>query len=158
MKLDLWARKWNIPSEALQELKQTLGVLPTINSTGKEYYSEAGVASRVKLEAAKKGIQLWRNNVGAGMIKGGAFVRFGLANESEAMNKVIKSGDYIGIRPVLITRSLIGTVVGQFISLEIKPSGWRYMCTPRERAQLAWVNFVISMGGEARFISGEGVL
>ena len=53
---------------------------------------------RIRLEAAKQGILLWRNNVGAVKTSDGRMIRFGLANDSHKMNQHIKSSDLIGIQ------------------------------------------------------------
>lgn len=119
---------------------------------------ESGLVKQIKLEASQKGIRLWRNNVGAVHTDDGRFIRFGLANESKQINSVIKSGDLIGVRPVLITQDLVGCVIGQFISREIKKPGWRYEGTERERAQLAWAQLILSLGGDAGIITQTGTL
>lgn len=121
--------------------------------------SEAAVTNKVKLEASKKGIRLWRNNVGCLFSKADKiFVRFGLANESVTMNSVIKSGDLIGIRPVVITADMVGKTIGQFVSREVKHSDWRYTGTEQEQAQRNWINLINSLGGDAAFATDEGTL
>src|SRR6185312_12961426 len=96
-----WAKRWGIPPAALQEL-----VALTIHQGVSSEMSESGVQSRVRLEAAKAGVYLWRNNVGAGKLaEGGRFIRFGLANDSANLNKVVKSGDLIGLRPIVVTQA-----------------------------------------------------
>lgn len=121
--------------------------------------NESSVLQIIKLEASRKGVRLWRNNVGcvySGEDK--RFIRYGLANESANMNKVIKSADLIGIRPVTITPDMVGKTIGQFISREIKHPGWRYHDNEREKAQLAWAELIISLGGDACFTIGEGTI
>jgi hypothetical protein len=88
----------------------------------------------------------------------GAFLRYGLANESSSLNKQIKSADLIGIRPIKITQSMIGFTFGQFISREIKASTWKFAGSDRERAQLRWAELILSYGGDACFANGEGTL
>lgn len=117
--------------------------------------SEATAQNLVRLAASRAGCRLWRNNVGAGYLTDGTFVRFGLANESAAVNKHIKSADLVGIRPVLITPDHVGQTIGQFLSREVKRPGWRYAGTAHERAQLAWAELVRSLGGDAAFTTGE---
>lgn len=124
-----------------------------------ETLSEAAVINQVKLEASSKNIKLWRNNVGAVYSADtNTFIRFGLANESAKMNAHIKSGDLIGIRPVLITQDMVGQVIGQFVSREIKHSNWRYAGTEREVAQQRWIDLIRSMGGDAAFATKQGTL
>lgn len=120
--------------------------------------SEAAVGVQVRLEASRLGIRLWRNNVGAGYMQDGSFIRWGLCNDSAAVNAKIKSADLIGIRPVLITPEMVGRTIGQFVSREVKAADWRWRGTDRERAQLAWAELVNSLGGDAAFTTGPGSL
>lgn len=120
--------------------------------------SESGISSDIRLEASELGYRLWRNNVGATYTPSGQFIRFGLANDSTQLNRVIKSADLIGIRPILITQEHVGLIIGQFISREVKHPGWVYKGTERERAQLAWAELVNSLGGNACFTTGRGTL
>jgi len=153
-----WAQRHNIPLTAIKELESLIGIIdrPGSPATG---LSEAAVQQNLRLEGARKGIRLFRNNVGAFHDEdSGTFVRYGLANESEQVNKQIKSGDLIGIRPLTITPQMVGHVVGQFVSREAKPGDWRYSATEREQAQLRWIQLIISLGGDAAFATGEGTL
>ena len=118
--------------------------------------SETAALTECRLAASVAGCRLWRNNRGAGYLTDGTFVRWGLANESDAMNRAIKSADLIGIRPLLIGPQHVGTIVGQFLSVEVKAPGWR----PRpndahEQAQRAWADLVNRFGGDASFSTGE---
>lgn len=120
--------------------------------------SEAAVQSAVRLEAAAKGVRLFRNNVGALKDTRGVPVRYGLANDSKQLNEVIKSGDLVGWRPVLIGPAHVGTTIAQFVSRECKEPGWRYTGEGREVAQLAWAELVTVGGGDAAFCTGTGTL
>jgi len=117
--------------------------------------SESDVQNLVRLAASRAGVRLWRNNCGASLLANGSFVRWGLANDSAEMNRVIKSADLIGIRPVLITPAHVGATIGQFVSREIKAPNWIAKDTERERAQRAWATLVNSLGGDAAFTTGE---
>lgn len=147
-----WARDHNIPYAALQDLLRRFGALDGLHPTAPQYgESETAVQGALRLNASKTGCRLFRNNVGAGKLESGSYVRWGLANESKQMNKAIKSHDLIGIRPVLITPEHVGLIIGQFLSREAKHADWRYTGTAHERAQLAWAELINSLGGDARF-------
>ncbi len=155
MNLHQWALKHHVSIEALDELRGVFRLdLPAPAAT--HGGSEAAVQVRVRLEAAKLGIRLFRNNVGVLMDETGRPVRYGLANESKAVNERIKSADLIGVRPVVITPEHVGQTFGLFVSREIKAAGWRYSGTDRELAQLAWAKMIMSCGGDACFATGEG--
>jgi len=110
-------------------------------------------------EAARKGMRLWRNNCGAFQDATGRWVRYGLANDSKVLSAHIKSGDLIGIRPVLILPEHVGTVIGQFISRECKPAEWHFSPKDdREAAQEQWNMLVRALGGDAQFATREGTL
>lgn len=160
MNLAQWAQRWNIPAGALIELRQAWGMDGTYSaSPGRNVTGpEAVVQNAVRLEAAEKGVMLWRNNVGALRDDTGRVVRYGLANDSKNLNDKIKSGDMIGVRPRVITVADVGKTIGQFVSRECKPSDWSYADTPRERAQFRWIELVTQAGGDACFVTGKGSL
>lgn len=152
-----WAARWCVPAQALHELQAyVLGLDGTPETVAG--MSEAGVQSRVRAEASRRGCRLWRNNVGAGYAEDGRFMRWGLANDSSAINAVVKSADLIGIRPRIITQGDVGKLIGQFLSREVKAGGWRYKGTEREIAQLNWANLINSLGGDASFATAEGTI
>lgn len=157
MNLTTWALRWGVSPEALEDLRRhVMGLYPDPSTAAAaQSGSEADASNRVRLEASRLGKRLWRNNVGAGMIDD-RMIRWGLANDSTAVNRVIKSGDLIGIQPVRITHSHIGHVIGQFVSREVKAPGWKYTATPREVAQQNWAALVLSLGGDAAFCTGGG--
>ena len=120
--------------------------------------SEAAILNDLRLEASEQGARLWRNNVGATMTNTGSYIRFGLANDSMAVNQAIKSADLIGIKPIIITEEHIGKQLGVFLSREVKKPGWQYTGNARERAQLAWIDLINFLGGDARFVTGRAEL
>ena len=118
--------------------------------------TEDDVKKVILLKASKLGWRLWRNNVGVLKDERGVSIRFGLANTSKAVNGELKSGDLIGIRPVLITPDMVGKVIGQFVSRECKESHWKY--NPRDTRDVAqgrWAALVNSLGGDAKVTVGD---
>lgn len=116
--------------------------------------SEAANISLFRTEASRRGWRLWRNNSGAYKDETGRLVRYGLANESGAVNRGVKSADLIGIAPHLVTQADVGRVLGIFASVEVKAEGWARPVNARERSQIAWRDLVRSLGGFA-IISGN---
>jgi hypothetical protein len=152
MTFNEWVNRWNIPAEAVDEFRRDVCnyIPPPGDNT-----TEAGAVNAVRLEASRKGLRLWRNNIGAVTDERGNFIRYGLANDSAAVNRILKSSDLIGIRPVKLSN---GTTIGQFVAREIKAPGWKYRGTDREKAQLNFLQFIAAMGGDAQFTTGEGSL
>lgn len=150
--LQFWAERYGISQAALIDLCMILGAdAPDTNPSALRLTSEAGVQQQVRLEAARQGRWLLRNNSGACEDKDGRQIRYGLANESKQMNEKIKSSDLVGITPVTCR---CGWRYGVFTGLECKPPGWHL--TPgdkRGQAQLTFIQKVISLGGIARFVT-----
>ncbi len=113
--------------------------------------SESEIKTACQVDACRVGGRLWRNNVGAGKLENGEFMRWGLCNESAATNKLIKSSDLIGIKPVTITQEMVGTVIGQFWAVETKPEDWDYSGKGRELAQKVFLELVKQFGGCSEF-------
>lgn len=158
MNLYPWAIKWGIPAAALQDLQHELGMLGGFEMPEKCGSSEEAVQAQVRLEGAQKGVKLFRNNVGALLDTRGVPVRYGLANDTEKLNKVLKSADLIGWRSQLVEPHHVGQIWARFTSREIKEQGWVYTGREREPAQLAWAMMVCSAGGDGGFAAGVGTL
>lgn len=117
--------------------------------------NESEVQARVRLAAAAaQDMRLWRNNVGVLIDKRGVPVRFGLANDSAALNAQLKSSDLIGWQRVTIEPHHVGTVIAQFVARECKHSGWVWTGTAREQAQQRWLDLINADGGDGRFTTG----
>jgi len=157
MNLLQWAIKWGIPYHAIEDFKHVVGV-DASGVAAKDGLTEAGLQSRIELEASRKGARLWRNNVGAFKDDSGRWVRYGLCNKTPQMNKRIKSSDLIGIKPVVIKPEMVGHTIGQFLAREVKESTWRYSGTAHEQAQEKFINLVLSLGGDAAFANAEGTI
>jgi hypothetical protein len=127
--------------------------------------SEAGNQNRVREHYAALGARLWRNNSGVLNDANGRPVRFGLANDSRALNEQIKSPDLVGWVPKLVTPDMVGDVVAVFFSPEIKRDGWRFPSPGpikdgkgrlteygRCMAQKRWADMVVQEGGIAGFM------
>ena len=152
MNLYSWARKWSIPKDAVDDLRLQMGLDPSQDIIRNVVaQNEADVQANERLQAARSGALLWRNNVGAMQDATGRVVRFGLANESKQMNKKIKSSDLIGITPIEILPQHIGKVIGQFTAIECKEPGWVFKATDHELAQRKFIELVISRGGSGCF-------
>lgn len=156
--IDEWAQQWGIPAVAVADLKHRIGVTPSAPPAPVGGASEAAGQSRIRALAPLRGMQLWRNNVGALIDARGVPVRFGLANDSKELNRVFKSADLIGISNEVITLADVGQPRGRFIALECKHAGWRYTGAEREVAQLAFIKVVNAYGGRAKFIISENEL
>lgn len=148
-----WARRHGVSQAALNELLQHLTSVQTNPSNAVDARSgtEANNQKLTTMDAARYGARLWRNNVGACVDENGNFLRYGLCNETKEINEACKSSDLIGIKPVTVTSEHVGHVIGQFVAREMKPSDWQYSATKREKAQLAFINLINALGGDARF-------
>ncbi len=154
-----WAIAHGVGMAAVKDLERLFGMNgraeePT--DKPRDAKNETLVQWDVRLEAARAGLRLWRNNVGALVDERGIPVRYGLANDTKALNKEIKSADLIGIRPVTITPAMVGRTLGQFVSRECKAPGWTYSGNDREVSQLKWAQLVLGLGGDAAFVTGPG--
>lgn len=150
-----WARLHGVSDAAIAQLCAMLAVPVGTSAPG---LGEANVQAAIRVAASQKGMLLFRNNVGAGKIDSGSFIRWGLANDSAAMNRAVKSADLIGVMPVTITLADVGRVIGQFVSIECKRANWKYSGSEREAAQLKWLTIIQANGGRAVFATGaEGI-
>ena len=116
--------------------------------------NEATTQSLVRLALAAAGGRMWRNNTGVLRNQKRRPVRFGLANDSAALNARLKSSDLIGWEPVVITGDMVGQTIARFTSIECKHPGWHL--TPgdaRGQAQRAWIDLVRADGGRADFVT-----
>jgi hypothetical protein len=150
-----WALRWGLHPQAVDELRAILGAsAPDETPVAGPFKSEAAVQQQVQLRAAARGARLWRNNVGCCEDRTGRMIRYGLANQTANINRVFKSSDLIGITPLVVTPPMLGSTVGVFTAAECKAPGWKYRDTDeRAVAQLAFINFIVSRGGIARFVS-----
>lgn len=146
-----WAQRHGVSPGALEELQHLFIDDNTHLTGGNNGKSETAVQNEIRLATTKNGWRLWRNNVGVLRDERGVPVRYGLANDTAGLNKSVKSGDLIGIRPVTITPEMVGSVIGQFVSIEVKKADWIYRGTDHERAQLKWQHIVSGLGGYAKF-------
>ena len=148
-----WQLKHKISDEAMVELRTmmtyTMTAPPTLGMS-----SEAAAQQLLRLKVSAAGGRVWRNNVGAGKMQNGSYIRWGLCNDSPAINHAVKSGDLIGIMPIKITPCHIGHTIGQFMSIEVKKPGWKYTGGPHEAAQLKWIEIIRGLGGDAKFSTG----
>ena len=109
--------------------------------------SESTTQQALRLAASRAGARVWRNNVGACTAIDGRVIRYGLCNDSAALNRSLKSADLIGIQPVLIAPHHVGTTLGVFVSVECKAERGRV-----DPAQEAWRDLILSLGGRAAIL------
>lgn len=159
MILRTWAARHGVPLGAILELEGLMGVAhaPPVDLDHPPG-SESRQQSLIRLEAAAKGFQLFRNNVGALRDERGIPVRYGLANESKKQNEMIKSADLIGWEPVVIMQWMVGYKIARFLSVEVKKEDWVPTGDDHYEAQQAWADLVIADGGRALFATGPGKL
>lgn len=121
--------------------------------------SESRVQSLVRIEAADKRKRLFRNNVGELKDANGVPVRYGLANDSKALNAELKSADLIGWESILITPDMVGQTIARFLSVECKAEDWKPRAkSPHEIAQRRWADMVNAAGGRALIVNAPGSL
>jgi hypothetical protein len=117
---------------------------------GQSGRSETQVLSDTRLLASQWGWRLFRNNKGAGKLASGAFLRWGLCNDTAELGATYRSADLIGIRPIVIQPHHVGMTIGQFVSIECKRDGWRPSETDEhEIGQRRWAALVSDLGGYA---------
>lgn len=126
---------------------------------------ESAVETHIRLDAAKLGIELWRNNVGMAWhgevthLKDGSIhirnprpVRYGICNESKQMNEVVKSSDWLGITPEMVMPHHVGEIWGIFTALEAKPTNFKFNSSDKHLlAQKNFHDIVRKAGGRAGF-------
>lgn len=141
-----WAAKHNIPPAALAELQAMAWPTPVASDLS----GEAAVQQQIRAAAPRHGI-LWRNNTGALKNEQGTPVRFGLGNDSAAVNALIKSSDLIGITRVTVTPGHVGQVLGVFTAVEVKEPSWKHPSNDREWAQANFIRLARQHGALAGF-------
>lgn len=132
MTFDEWSARH---PAAAAELSLVVDVGPVLSGA-----SEAAVQADLRVQAAKIGYCLWRNNSGSLPDKTGTHVRFGLGNDSVKLKKVFSSSDLIGIGPS-----------GRFVAIEVKKPGWKKPRDAHEVAQANFIGAVQARGGLAGF-------
>lgn len=147
---------------AALELKAMMGAVPWPDNDETSGKSESWAQQQVRFKVAHAGGMLWRNNVGASKTRCsncGAKqqpVRYGLANDSANLNRVIKSSDLIGAVPRVIRGCDVGRTIAQFVSIEVKKPGWSFRPgDAHEAAQAKWLTLIASLGGVATFSTGD---
>jgi len=112
--------------------------------------AESSVQAEIRLLASQRGWRLFRNNCGVLPDRNGRPVRFGLANDSAQLSREYKSGDLIGVRPVVVTQEMVGRTLGVFVSVEVKHPDWKPSASDeRYQAQCRWRDLILSLGGYA---------
>lgn len=151
-----WASRHSVGPIAMAELFGLMGYTPEtpVELDGK---NEAYVQSAVRLAAPTAAMTLFRNNVGALKDERGVPIRFGLANDTAALNKVLKTGDLVGYQSGWFRdyETCDPVKVGVFAMAECKKAGWSFRPNDaHEVAQLRAINMVLAAGGVAGFTTG----
>lgn len=111
---------------------------------------ESGTTSHVRLDAARQGVMLLRNNSGGCYDETGRFIRYGLGSFSD--KDEMKSSDYIGATPTLIMPNMVGHIMGIFTAVEMKAEDWKfYQSDKRALHQQNFHDMVVKHGGYAGF-------
>ena len=153
--------------DAARDLQAMLEAVPW--PTGDSDKPEGWAQQQARFSVARQGGMAWRNNVGATPAKtshscprcrfhfteAAQPVRYGLANDSAKLNKVMKSSDLILAIPRVITPADVGTTIAQFGSVETKRPGWVFTGKEQEAGQAAWLALIKKLGGFACFSTGE---
>lgn len=161
-----WAIRHPQAAKELQAI-QLAGVFPP--APGEDGYSEEWAQAQVRMQAARAGGLMWRNNVGALKTKEihacpscdfrfevlRPPLRWGVCNDSSKLNAVMKSSDLIGGRPLLITPDMVGRVVLQLAAVEMKKPSWKWTGNKHEQAQAAFGALVQQKGGFFMFSTGD---
>jgi hypothetical protein len=147
-----WAERHGVTPQAMAELYALFEPPRQFGADG----TEAGVQSRLRVEAPKHGGSLWRNNSGACTDENDRLIRYGLGNDSKKHNEVWKSSDLIGITPVKIRQDHVGKRFGVFTAVEVKDPNWPGVRNKREIAQAAFHTTVKLRGGIALFATSVG--
>lgn len=159
-----WAIKYRIPADALKALCDSC---LHVSAEPNDATAEGAIQRELRLEGARAGKYLFRNNRGAGrfalknelgQLYEGPHVRWGLANDSKALGDAVKSADLVGFERVNITQEMVGTHIARFLSVEVKRADWKYSGTLQEIAQVKWATLVNWEGGRALITNKTGVL
>lgn len=111
---------------------------------------ETAVSSHIRLDAARRGCWLGRNNSGGFYDQKNNFVRYGLGGFKDTDE--MKSSDYIGYTPVLITPDMVGQILAVITAVEVKPSDWKFNISDKRCLhQKNFIDMVQEAGGYAGF-------
>lgn len=147
MTLEEWATRWALPAQAINELQE----VTQRTQDRHDPKSEAAVASECRLALGMFGVVTMRNNVGVLEDANGRPVRYGLCNESKAMNATMKSSDDICIIPYIVRPDDVGRKLGVFMGVEHKRRDWKFTGNGRENAQANFHRMVNGLGGVGIF-------
>lgn len=114
---------------------------------------EQDVLNKFRVHKAQQGVELWHNPSGALFTPQGRLMRFGLCNDSAAINKKIKSADLIGGEEITITPDMLGKKILMLVAYEMKEPLWKYRATEHEKAQKVFLDKINKRGGHAAFVT-----
>ncbi len=145
MTISEWRNKYG--EEAYSDLLSVFSTDVTYGHSG----SETEAQRAIRLATAQVNGILFRNNSGVAREED-RVVRYGLGNESERLNKKLKSADLIGVTPLTVTPMNIGQTWGIFTAVEVKKPGWKFRAgDKRAAAQKNFLDNITIRGGIATF-------
>lgn len=148
--LEKWRQRHGISDAAWRDLQILLAPPITPYKLPPEENSEAFNQTHLRLMASGyEHVLMWRNNLGAYRPEGSRrVVRYGLCNDSAALNDKFKSSDLVGGTPLVVKPHHVGMQLLIFTAIEVKSSKWDpNKNRAHERAQLRFINAVRAAGG-----------
>jgi hypothetical protein len=102
---------------------------------------ETALQNAIRKALSEAGVTNFRNNTGALKDDRGRLVRYGLCKGSS---------DIIAIKPVTITEDMVGSVIGQFVAVEVKTAGKK-----ATKDQQRFIDAILRLGGLAGVAHSE---
>ena len=102
--------------------------------------TEKELQSHLQRHLNRRGMRLFRNNVGMMQVSQERIIKYGVGGAGAA--------DLIGLRPIVVTEDDVGQTIGQFVALEVKGEGGRESLLQRN-----FISIIEELGGYARLVN-----